>query len=101
MRVEKSAGGPTSLESAAQLLRTAKNPVILAGGGVVMGGAIDSVKALAEYLQVTDFFISLKFRCEMSILSVFLTEGKFIFHFLNDFYNDFEIYKINRILFFL
>jgi len=51
LRVEKSAGGPTSLESAAELLRGAKNPVILAGGGVVIGGATNSVKALAEYLQ--------------------------------------------------
>lgn len=51
IRVEKSAGGPASLEAAAQLIRGAKNPVILAGGGVVMSGATNSVKALAEYLQ--------------------------------------------------
>lgn len=51
IRVEKSAGGPASLEAAAQIIRGAKNPVILAGGGVVMSGATNSVKALAEYLQ--------------------------------------------------
>jgi len=52
LRVEKSAGGPSSLESAAELLRTAKNPVILAGGGVVIGRATESVKALAEYMDI-------------------------------------------------
>lgn len=44
------AGDPQALESAAQLIRSAKNPVILAGGGVVMGGAVEEVKALAELL---------------------------------------------------
>lgn len=51
IRVEKSAGGPESLAEAANLIRGSKNPVILAGGGVVMGKAIGEVKALAEYLQ--------------------------------------------------
>lgn len=51
IRIEQSAGGPTSLQQATELIRTAKNPVILAGGGVVIGKATDSVKALAEYLQ--------------------------------------------------
>jgi len=50
--VEKGAGGPTSLAAAVELIANAKNPVILAGGGVVMGNAIDSVKALAEHLNV-------------------------------------------------
>ena len=51
VRVEKSAGGPNSLAAAAELIRTAKNPVILAGGGVVMGEAVNEVAALAEYLS--------------------------------------------------
>jgi len=51
-RVEKSAGGPASLAAAAELIKGAKNPVILAGGGVMMGEAMEEVKALAEYLQV-------------------------------------------------
>jgi len=50
--VEKSAGGPAALKAAAELIATAKNPVILAGGGVMMGNAIDEVKAFAEYLNV-------------------------------------------------
>lgn len=49
--VEKSAGGPASLQAAAELIHGAKNPVILAGGGVVMGRATEDVKHLAEYLQ--------------------------------------------------
>lgn len=50
--VERSAGGPQSLEKAAQLLASASNPVILAGGGVTMGVATAQVMALAEYLSV-------------------------------------------------
>ena len=49
-KVERSAGGPESLDEAARLLATAKFPVILAGGGVVMGGGIKECAALAEYL---------------------------------------------------
>jgi len=51
MIVEKSAGGPSSLQAAVELLRTAKNPVIVAGGGVVMADAADEVVALAEAMQ--------------------------------------------------
>lgn len=50
MRVERGAGGEETLSAAAELLATAKFPVILAGGGVVMGGAVDACKALAERL---------------------------------------------------
>ncbi|SNS19624.1 sulfoacetaldehyde acetyltransferase [Pseudomonas segetis] len=50
MRIERSAGGENSLNEAAQLLASAKNPVIISGGGVVMGDAVDACKALAEYL---------------------------------------------------
>ncbi len=50
MRVERSAGGENSLNAAAELLATAKFPVILSGGGVVMGDAIEECKALAERL---------------------------------------------------
>lgn len=49
--VERAAGGPQSLEQAAELLASASNPVILAGGGVVMGNAQDQLLALAEYLS--------------------------------------------------
>ena len=51
VRVEKSAGGPTALAAAAETIRTAKNPVILAGGGVVMANAVDDIRALAEHLS--------------------------------------------------
>jgi sulfoacetaldehyde acetyltransferase len=50
MRVDRGAGGEETLSAAAELLATAKFPVILAGGGVVMGGAVDACKALAERL---------------------------------------------------
>jgi sulfoacetaldehyde acetyltransferase len=50
MRVERGAGGDNSLKAAAELLSTAKFPVILAGGGVVMGDAVEECKALAERL---------------------------------------------------
>ncbi len=50
MRVERGAGGENSLNQAADLLATAKFPVILAGGGVVMGDAVEECKALAERL---------------------------------------------------
>ena len=50
MRVERGAGGENSLNAAAELLANAKFPVVLAGGGVVMGDAIEECKALAERL---------------------------------------------------
>ncbi|MEO8936232.1 MAG: sulfoacetaldehyde acetyltransferase, partial [Burkholderiaceae bacterium] len=50
MRVERGPGGEDSLDQAADLLATAKFPVILAGGGVVMGDAVEECKALAERL---------------------------------------------------
>jgi sulfoacetaldehyde acetyltransferase len=49
-RVDRGAGGEDSLAAAAELLATAKFPVILAGGGVVMGDAVEECKALAERL---------------------------------------------------
>jgi sulfoacetaldehyde acetyltransferase len=48
--VELGAGGEASLRAAADLLAQAKFPVILAGGGVVMGNAVEECKALAERL---------------------------------------------------
>ncbi len=50
MRVERGAGGENSLDAAAELLAKAKFPVILAGGGVVMGDAVEECKQLAERL---------------------------------------------------
>ena len=50
-RVEKSAGGPNSLNAAMELIKVALNPVILAGGGVVMANAVEDVKDLAEFLS--------------------------------------------------
>lgn len=49
-RVDRGPGGEESLQAAADLLATAKFPVILAGGGVVMGNAVEECKALAERL---------------------------------------------------
>jgi sulfoacetaldehyde acetyltransferase len=49
-RLERGAGGENSLNEAADLLASAKFPVILSGGGVVMGDAVEECKALAERL---------------------------------------------------
>ena len=51
--VERSAGGPAALKDAANLLASAKNPVIVSGGGVVMAedGGVDAAVKLAEQLQ--------------------------------------------------
>jgi sulfoacetaldehyde acetyltransferase len=48
--VSHGAGSETQINKAAELLAKAKFPVILAGGGVSMAGAIEETKALAEYL---------------------------------------------------
>jgi sulfoacetaldehyde acetyltransferase len=50
MRVDRGAGGEASLSEAVELLRTAKFPVILSGGGVVIGNAVAECQALAERL---------------------------------------------------
>ncbi len=50
MRVERGSGGEMSLQAAVDLLSKAKFPVILAGGGVVLGDAVEECKALAERL---------------------------------------------------
>ena len=50
IRIERGPGGEESLHAAVELLAHAKFPVILAGGGVVMGDAVNEAKALAERL---------------------------------------------------
>ena len=50
MSVQRGPGAREQVERAAELLAKAKHPVILAGGGVSMGGALNETKALAEYL---------------------------------------------------
>lgn len=50
IRVERGSGGEGSLNDAAELLANARFPVILSGGGVVMGNAVEECKALAERL---------------------------------------------------
>lgn len=50
MRVDRGHGGEASLQAAVDLLKTAKFPVILAGGGVVMGDAVEEARQLAERL---------------------------------------------------
>lgn len=50
--VERVAGGEQSLAQAAELIRNAKNPVILCGGGVTTSeGGVAAAVALAEHLQ--------------------------------------------------
>ena len=49
-RLDRGAGGNASLNEAAELLAQANNPVIVSGGGVVLGDAVEECKALAERL---------------------------------------------------
>jgi len=51
LTIERGAGGETSLDQAAALLAQAQFPVILAGGGIVMGNTQADAVALAELLQ--------------------------------------------------
>ena len=46
------AGARKNLEESANLILKAKNPVILAGGGVSQADALDEITALAEYLTL-------------------------------------------------
>ncbi|MHB2024590.1 MAG: sulfoacetaldehyde acetyltransferase [Mycobacteriales bacterium] len=50
MRVDRGPGGAASLDAAAELLATAKFPVLISGGGVVMADGLDACRALAERL---------------------------------------------------
>jgi len=50
MDIPRGIGSKKALEGAAALLINAKYPVILSGGGVSQGNALEEVKALAEYL---------------------------------------------------
>lgn len=49
-RLDRGAGGEQSINEAIELLRQAKFPVIISGGGVVMGDAVEECIALAERL---------------------------------------------------
>ena len=49
--IERGAGGEGALDQAAELLANARFPVILSGGGVIMGNGIDAAIKLAELLD--------------------------------------------------
>ena len=51
VRLERQAGGIEAIKKAAHLLSYAKFPVILSGAGVVIGGAVEECKKLAERLD--------------------------------------------------
>jgi sulfoacetaldehyde acetyltransferase len=51
VRLERQAGGSEAISKASKLLSEAKFPVILSGAGVVIGGAIEDCKRLAEKLD--------------------------------------------------
>jgi sulfoacetaldehyde acetyltransferase len=51
VRFERPSGGAAAIGEAAKLLSQARFPVILNGAGVVLGGAINAAKALAERLS--------------------------------------------------
>ena len=50
IRMERNSGGAQAVKSAAELLSSAKFPIILSGAGVILADAIDDCKALAEKL---------------------------------------------------
>ncbi len=50
MRLDRGPGGEKTLNEAAEMLKTAKFPVIISGGGVVMADAVDECRVLAERL---------------------------------------------------
>ncbi len=52
IRIERSAGGEESLKAAAELLANAEFPVMISGGGVVLGDAWDETIALSEALSL-------------------------------------------------
>ena len=49
--IDRGPGGITSLTHAAEIIANADFPVIISGGGVVMGNAMEECKMLAEYLN--------------------------------------------------
>ncbi len=49
-RVDRGPGGDASLDAAAALLASARFPVLISGGGVVMSGAVEETRLLAERL---------------------------------------------------
>jgi len=51
-KIARGPGADEALDEAAELLASAKFPVMVAGGGVIFSGGIDEAKALAEYLQM-------------------------------------------------
>jgi len=50
--IERSAGGPEAINSAFELLKKAKNPAIILGGGSVLSGATAVAAKLAETLGI-------------------------------------------------
>ena len=51
LNISRGGGSRKDIEAAAKMLSEAKYPVILAGGGVSQGDALEETKALAEYLS--------------------------------------------------
>ncbi|MCF8036864.1 MAG: sulfoacetaldehyde acetyltransferase [Desulfobacteraceae bacterium] len=51
LEISRGPGSRQAIQEAAQILANADNPVIIAGGGVSQGNALDETRALAEYLQ--------------------------------------------------
>jgi len=50
IRIERAAGGAESLKAAAELLANAEFPVMISGGGVVLGDAYEEAIAISEQL---------------------------------------------------
>ncbi|MEM7111464.1 MAG: sulfoacetaldehyde acetyltransferase [Chloroflexota bacterium] len=52
LNIRRGPGSMEDLKAAVELLTNAKNPVLLAGGGVSQGDALEEVTALAEYMTL-------------------------------------------------
>ena len=69
--IEMGFGGVESIQKAVEIIKQAKNPVIISGGGVGMSGGVAEIKALAEFLSapvVTSYLHNDCFPCDHSLM---------------------------------
>lgn len=69
--IEVGFGGVESIKKAVSLIKTAKNPVIISGGGVGMSGGVAEIKDLAEFLSapvVTSYLHNDCFPCDHPLM---------------------------------
>ena len=69
--IEMGFGGEESIQKAVEIIKQAKNPVIISGGGVGMSGGVAEIEALAEFLSapvVTSYLHNDCFPCDHSLM---------------------------------